>query len=130
MATRSPSNKKVTNRNTNVPPPARNYADNTQAVRRMPGVTNGEQDKLSEQQKIAPLPKVTTPRGQGPMRGQRGSESLFDSTRFGNEPMTSGLPIGPGQGPAVSQQKAVNDLLYQMYAMTGDFSLLELVDFE
>ena len=78
MATRSPSNKKVTNRNTNVPPPARNYADNTQAVRRMPGVTYGEQDKLSEQQKIAPLPKVTTPRSQGPMRGQRGSDNLFE----------------------------------------------------
>ena len=64
------------------------------------------------------------------MRGQRVPDNLFESTRFGNEPMTSGLPIGPGQGPAVSQQKAVNDLLYQMYAMTGDFSLLELVDFE
>ena len=129
MATRSSSNKKVTNRNTNVPPPARNYSDNTQAVRRIPGVTYGDQDALVEQQKIAPLPKVSSPKVQAP-RGQMVQEDIFESSRFGNEPITSGLPIGPGQGPSVSQQNAVNDLLYQMYAMTGDFALLQLVDFE
>ena len=43
MATRSNSNKGVTGRNTNVPPPARNFNDNTQAVRRIPGMEYGEQ---------------------------------------------------------------------------------------
>ena len=43
MATRSSSNKGTDKRALNVPPAARNYQDNTQAVRRMPGVAYGEQ---------------------------------------------------------------------------------------
>ena len=62
MATRSNSNKGVTARNTNVPPPARNFNDNTQAVRRIPGMEYGEQQALTEQQKAAPLPKEETPK--------------------------------------------------------------------
>ena len=67
MATRSSSNRGVSGRNTNVPPAARNYQDNTQAVRRMPDVAYGEQQALTEQQKAAPLPKDTLPQAQ-PMR--------------------------------------------------------------
>ena len=47
-----------------------------------------------------------------------------------NEPVTSGLNIGPGPGPAVPPENNVNDLLYQMYALTGDTALLQLVDFD
>ena len=47
---RSPSNKGITNRNANVPPAGRNYQDNTQAVRIIPGVEYGEQKALTEQQ--------------------------------------------------------------------------------
>ena len=43
---------------------------------------------------------------------------------------TSGLNIGPGPGPAVPPENNVNDLLYQMYALTGDTALLQLVDFD
>ena len=50
MATRSNSNKGVDKRKLNVPPPARNTQDNTQAVRRIPGVDYGEQQALTEQQ--------------------------------------------------------------------------------
>ena len=52
MATRSSSNKGTDRRALNVPPPARNTQDNTQAVRRMPDVSYGEQQALTEQQKI------------------------------------------------------------------------------
>ena len=61
MATRSNSNKGVDNRTTNVPPAGRNYTDNTQAVRRIPGVEYGEQEALTEQQQAAPLPKESMP---------------------------------------------------------------------
>ena len=50
MATRSSSNKGTDKRALNVPPPARNTQDNTQAVRRIPGMDYGEQQELVQQQ--------------------------------------------------------------------------------
>ena len=127
MATRSSSNRGVSGRNTNVPPAARNYQDTTQAVRRIPGVEYGEQKELVEQQQAAPLPKDTTPQAQSrPMP----NVDVFGATQRPTEPVTAGLPFGPGVGPVQPPQQSVNDLLYQMYAMTGDTALLQLVDFD
>ncbi len=125
---RSPSNKGITNRNANVPPAGRNYSDNTQAVRRMPGVEYGEQKELTEQQQAAPLPKEGTPQPQA--RRQMPNMDVFGATQRPTEPVTAGLDIGPGVGPAIPQQQGVSDLLYQMYALTGDTALLQLVDFD
>ena len=130
MATRSSSNKGTDRRALNVPPPARNTQDNTQAVRRMPDVGYGEQQALTEQQKIAPLPKATTPQAQPRTRRRMPQVDIFGQTQRPTEPVTSGLPFGPGAGPAIPPEQNVNDLLYQMYAMTGDISLLQLVDFD
>jgi hypothetical protein len=127
---RSPSNKGITNRNANVPPAARNYSDNTQAVRRIPGVDYGEQKELIEQQQAAPLPKDTTPQAQPAMRRPMPNVDVFGGTQRINEPVTAGLDFGPGPGPAIPPEQNVNDLIYQMYAMTGDISLLQLVDFD
>jgi len=127
---RSPSNKGITNRNANVPPAARNYSDNTQAVRRIPGVDYGEQKELIEQQQAAPLPKDTTPQAQPAMRRPMPNLDVFGGTQRINEPVTAGLDFGPGPGPAIPPEQNVNDLIYQMYAMTGDISLLQLVDFD
>ena len=125
---RSPSNKGITNRNANVPPAGRNYTDNTQAVRRIPGVEYGEQKELTEQQQAAPLPKDGTPQPQA--RRQMPNMDVFGATQRPTEPVTAGLDIGPGVGPAIPQQQGVSDLLYQMYALTGDTALLQLVDFD
>ena len=125
---RSPSNKGITNRNANVPPAGRNYSDNTQAVRRMPGVEYGEQKELTEQQQAAPLPKEGTPQPQA--RRQMPNMDVFGATQRPTEPVTAGLDIGPGVGSPISQQQNVSDLLYQMYALTGDTALLQLVDFD
>ena len=125
---RSPSNKGITNRNANVPPAGRNYTDNTQAVRRIPGVEYGEQKELTEQQQAAPLPKEGTPQPQA--RRQMPNMDVFGATQRPTEPVTAGLDIGPGVGPAIPQQQGVSDLLYQMYALTGDTALLQLVDFD
>lgn len=94
MATRSNSNKGVTGRNSNVPPPARNFNDNTQAVRRIPGMEYGEQQALTEQQKAAPLPKEETPKA--PARRFTPVE-VFAQTQVPEQPITDGAALGPGR---------------------------------
>jgi hypothetical protein len=130
MATRSSSNKGTDRRALNVPPPARNTQDNTQAVRRIPGMPYGEQQALTQQQQAAPLPKDTTPQAQPAMRRPMPNIDVFGGTQRINEPVTAGLDFGPGPGPAIPPEQNVNDLIYQMYAMTGDIALLQLVDFD
>ena len=94
MATRSNSNKGVTGRNSNVPPPARNFNDNTQAVRRIPGMDYGEQKALTEQQQAAPLPKEETPKA--PARRFSPVE-VFAQTQVPEQPITDGAALGPGR---------------------------------
>jgi len=126
MATRSSSNRGVSGRNTNVPPAARNYQDNTQAVRRMPDVAYGEQQALTEQQKAAPLPKDSLPQAQ-PMRRRMPEVDVFAQTQRPTEPVTSGLPFGAGPG-AEKPLENTNDIIYEMYRLTGDNYLLNLID--
>ena len=126
MATRSSSNRGVSGRNTNVPPAARNFQDNTQAVRRIPGVEYGEQKQLTEQQQAAPLPKDTMPQAQTrPMP----NVDVFGATQRPTEPVTAGLPFGPGVNPQPQQQvlkaEEVRDFIYNSWLETGDDSLLE-----
>ena len=126
MATRSSSNKKITNRNVNVmyAPPNK---QNTQAVRRMPGVDYGEQKELTEQQQAAPLPKETTPQAQP--RPSTPQMDVFAGTQRPSEPVTSGLPFGPGVNPQPEEQiyqaENIRDFIYQTWVQTGDDSLLE-----
>ena len=126
MATRSSSNKGTDRRALNVPPPARNTQDNTQAVRRMPDVAYGEQQALTEQQKAAPLPKDTLPQAQ-PMRRRMPEVDVFAQTQRPTEPVTSGLPFGAGPG-AEEPLENTNDIIYEMYRLTGDSYLLNLID--
>ena len=126
MATRSSSNKGTDKRALNVPPPARNTQDTTQAVRRMPGVAYGEQKELTEQQQAAPLSKDTTPQAQ-PMRRRMPEVDVFAQTQRPSEPVTSGLPFGAGPG-AEEPLENTNDIIYEMYRLTGDSYLLNLID--
>ena len=97
MATRSNSNKGVDKRKINVPPPARNTQDNTQAVRRIPGVDYGEQQALTEQQQAAPLPKEGTPQAQATPKRQFQPVDVFAQTQVPEQPITDGAPVGPGR---------------------------------
>jgi hypothetical protein len=130
MATRSSSNKGTDRRALNVPPPARNTQDNTQAVRRIPGVAYGEQQELTQQQQAAPLPKTTTPQAQ-PVAPRRPMPQMdiFAETQRPSEPVTSGLPFGPGVNPQPEEQiyqaENIRDFIYQTWVQTGDDSLLE-----
>jgi len=132
MATRSTSNKGTDRRALNVPPPARNTQDNTQAVRRIPGMEYGEQKALVEQQQAAPLPKAGVPQAQ-PQRPRRPMPQMdvFAQTQRPSEPVTAGLPFGPGINPQPQQQvlkaEEVRDFIYNSWLETGDDSLLEYI---
>ena len=115
MATRSNSNKGVTGRNSNVPPPARNFNDNTQAVRRIPGMEYGEQQALTEQQKAAPLPKEETPKA--PARRFSPVE-VFAQTQAPSQPITDGAPVGPGRMGATLTPTQRGDLFLKALAQT------------
>ena len=127
MATRSSSNKGTDKRALNVPPPARNTQDNTQAVRRIPGMDYGEQKALTEQQQAAPLPKDIVPKAQPVSRTPVPQMDIFAPTQRPSEPVTSGLPFGAGLG-AEEPLENTNDIIYEMYRLTGDSYLLNLID--
>ena len=125
---RSPSNKGITNRNANVPPAGRNYQDNTQAVRRIPGVEFGEQKALIEQQQAAPLPKDGTPQAQARPARPMPQMDVFAGTQRPSEPVTAGLPFGPGVSPVNNTEAGINEVksfIYESWLATGDDSLLE-----
>ena len=123
MATRSNSNKGVTGRNSNVPPPARNFNDNTQAVRRIPGMEYGEQQALTEQQKAAPLPKEETPKA--PSRRFSPVE-VFAQTQAPSQPITDGAALGPGRMGAQLTPQQINDQM--IIALATKFPTTDLVD--
>ena len=123
MATRSNSNKGVTGRNSNVPPPARNFNDNTQAVRRIPGMEYGEQQALTEQQKAAPLPKEETPKA--PARRFSPVE-VFAQTQAPSQPITDGAALGPGRMGAQLTPQQINDQM--IIALATKFPTTDLVD--
>jgi len=130
MATRSSSNKGTDRRALNVPPPARNTQDNTQAVRRIPGMPYGEQQALTQQQQAAPLPKDTTPQAQPAMRRPIPQMDVFAQTQRPSEPVTSGLPFGPGVTPMTTSEQGLEDVknfIYESWLATGDDSLLEFL---
>jgi len=124
MATRSDSNKGVTGRNSNVPPPARNFNDNTQAVRRIPGMEYGEQQALTEQQKAAPLPKEETPKA--PARRFSPVE-VFAQTQVPEQPITDGAALGPGRTGVTLTPEEKGDLyaiaLAELFPTTDTVSL-------
>jgi len=123
MATRSNSNKGVTGRNSNVPPPARNFNDNTQAVRRIPGMEYGEQQALTEQQKAAPLPKEETPKA--PAR-KFSPVDVFAQTQAPSQPITDGAALGPGRMGAQLTPQQINDQM--IIALATKFPTTDLVD--
>ncbi len=127
MATRSKSNKGVDKRKLNVPPPARNTQDNTQAVRRIPGVDYGEQQALTEQQQAAPLPKEGTPQAQAAPKRKFQPVDVFAQTQVPEQPITDGAPVGPGRMGMTLTPQQKGDLyaiaLAELFPTTDTVSL-------
>ena len=155
MATRSSSNKgqatarestlrnrqkaAFDGRSTNVQPAAINTQDNTQTIRRIPGLPYGEQKALIEQQEAAPLPKTakesTLRQAQQEGMQRRGMKppaiDVFAATDRKSEPVTAGLPFGPGINLEAQNQtlkaEEVRNFVYESWLETGDDSLLEYI---
>ena len=116
-----------------------NTQDNTQSIRRIPGVGYGEQQDLINQQKAAPLPKTaresTLRQAQQEGMQRRGMKppaiDVFAETQRKDEPVTAGLPFGPGINPQPDEQiyqaQNIKDFIYQSWVETGDDSLLEFL---
>ena len=97
---------------------------NGQAVKRIPGVSFGEQKALTEQQQAAPLAKDSTPTPSGRTMPQM---DAFGQTQRQSEPVTSGLPFGPGPGAAAPIDDDPDMLLRAVYSVYPDPLLLRLL---
>ena len=128
MATRSNSNKGVSPNSTNGSSysTGRNPGGMVKGLAK--GVTYGEGEKLKQQANLFGMPNASSPNVQ-PTKRPSPNIDVFSETEFVNEPVTSGLPFGPGSnGPENSQTagvKMVKEFIYESWLATGDDSLLE-----
>ena len=128
MATRSNSNKGVSPNSTNGSSysTGRNPGGMVKGLAK--GVTYGEGEKLKQQANLFGMPNAPLPNVQNTKRPSPNID-VFSETEFVNEPVTSGLPFGPGSnGPENSQTagvKMVKEFIYDSWLATGDDSLLE-----
>jgi len=127
-------NKKITKRNANVPPAARNTQDNTRGI--IPGLTAGTtygegQDIKEQVQATGGLPDASLATSTAQPRPSKSMPQMdvFAGTQRPTEPVTSGLPFGPGVNPQPEEQiyqaENIRDFIYQTWVQTGDDSLLE-----
>ena len=128
MATRSNLNKGVSQNSTNGSSysTGRNPGGMVKGLAK--GVTYGEGEKLKQQANLFGMPNAPSPNVQNTKRPSPNID-VFSETEFVNEPVTSGLPFGPGSnGPENSQTagvKMVKEFIYDSWLATGDDSLLE-----
>jgi hypothetical protein len=130
MATRSNSNKGVSPNSTN----GSSYSTGRNPGGLVPGMakglTYGQGEKLKQQARLTGMPdaSLAKPNVQATKRPSPNID-VFSETEFVNEPVTSGLPFGPGSnGPMDSQTagvKMVKEFIYESWLATGDDSLLE-----
>jgi hypothetical protein len=128
MATRSNSNKGVSPNSTNGSSisTGRNPGGMVKGLAK--GVTYGEGEKLKQQANLFGMPNAPSSNVQ-PTKRPSPNIDVFSETEFSNEPVTSGLPFGPGSnGPENSQTagvEMVKNFIYDSWLATGDDSLLE-----
>jgi len=128
MATRSNSNKGVSPNSTNGSSysTGRNPGGMVKGLAK--GVTYGEGEKLKQQANLFGMPNAPSSNVQ-PTKRPSPNIDVFSETEFVNEPVTSGLPFGPGSnGPENSQTagvEMVKNFIYDSWLATGDDSLLE-----
>ena len=89
-----------------------------QPLRRLPDADYGANKAFVEQQQAAPLPK------QNPMNV---SPNVFTPTQRPGEPITQGVPIGPGSGP-VKIQDNTDAVLEAIYQINPSPVILEIIN--
>ena len=121
MATRSNSNKGVSPNSTNGSSysTGRNPGGMVKGLAK--GVTYGEGEKLKQQANLFGMPNAPSPNVQNTKRPSPNID-VFSETEFVNEPVTSGLPFGPGSnGPENSQTagvEMVKNFIYDSWLAT------------
>ena len=128
MATRSNSNKGVSPNSTNGSSysTGRNPGGMVKGLAK--GVTYGEGEKIKQQANLFGMPNAPSLNVQATKRPSPNID-VFSETEFVNEPVTSGLPFGPGSNGPIDSQTAgvemVKNFIYDSWLATGDDSLLE-----
>ena len=125
---RSPSNKGLNKNNFNGSSYSTGRNPGGMVAGLTAGTTFGEGKEIKEQvaatgglPKVSDLPQSQTPRQAMP------KIDVFSGTKRPTEPVTSGLPFGPGVGTPEPLENT-NDIIYEMYRLTGDSYLLNLID--
>lgn len=109
-----------------------------QPVQVVAGQPYGERKRLEEAQKVIPLPTS----GGGPAAPMSPAQSAAPGppppqldfarpTERPNEPVTTGLPIGPGAGPSALAQPATDQVgttLRGLYAQNPSNDILRLIE--
>jgi hypothetical protein len=111
-----------------------NRTDLAQPARIPTGMPYGQAQELEQAQQQMPLPQA------GPMDGFNqalGAAAAHDfapvplnaPTARPSEPVTAGLPVGPGPGPEVlGQRRGLSDLLARLHAETQNDVILDMLD--
>lgn len=109
-----------------------NRTDMNQPVQTGPSQGYGQRVALERQQQAVPLPAarpVATPGSAVEMSGPpTPPPDLLAPTDRPNEPITAGLPMGPGPGPeALGMELSPVDKLKRIYRATMNPDILELI---
>ena len=94
------------------------------------GLTYGQGEKLKQQARLTGMPDASLAKPDvQPTKRPSPNIDVFSETEFVNEPVTSGLPFGPGSNGPIDSQTAgvemVKNFIYDSWLATGDDSLLE-----
>jgi hypothetical protein len=90
----------------------------SQPLRRLPNADYGENKQFVAQQKAAPLPVQSQPTP---------APNIFAPTERPSEPITQGVPVGPGSGPA-SIVDNTDIILKALYEINPSPILIELLN--
>lgn len=90
---------------------------NAQAVRTAPSQTYGDAKAQADAQRVVPLPQMREPLSPGPVT----ATPLNAPTARPTEPLTAGMPMGPGPGPGV-MMPAVDPTVETLRAAVMQFS--------
>tara|TARA_R100001129_G_scaffold77933_1_gene53100 strand:- start:11924 stop:12337 length:414 start_codon:yes stop_codon:yes gene_type:complete len=102
--------------------------DGAQPVMRLPDAKYGESKAFEEQQQGAPLGDSGGANAPLPLQGQQMSPNVFAPTEIPGQPITEGVPIGEGAGPAYDVENNVDILLSAMYSVNPHPLIAQLIN--
>ncbi len=102
--------------------------DGAQPVMRLPDAKYGESQAFERQQQAAPLGDSGGANAPMPMQGMA-NPNVFAPTENPGEPITAGVPIGPGENPPTNDlYEDVDVLLAALYSVNPHPVIAELIN--